>query len=118
MGDVELKVYITNYYKGLFKPPNTNNFSLVEELKQDIAQVMEEENNLLTVPFTEMEVKEAIFQMEHNKSSGPDGFPAEFYQVFWDIIKGDVKSLFLDFWEDRLPLFSLNFGVITLLPKI
>jgi len=114
----ELKAYITNYYKGLFGPLEENNFSLVEELKQDIAQVMEEENNLLTAPFTEMEVKEAIFQMEHNKSPGPDGFPAEFFQVFWDIIKGDVKSLFLDFWEDRLPLFSLNFGVITLLPKI
>jgi hypothetical protein len=37
------------------------------------------ENNLLTSTFTEDEVKEAIFQMEHNKALGPDGFPVEFY---------------------------------------
>lgn len=32
----------------------------------------EEENNLLTGPFTEAEVKEAVFQIEHNKSPGSD----------------------------------------------
>jgi hypothetical protein len=62
-------------------------------------------------------VKEAIFQMKHNKAPGPDGFPIEFYQVFWEIIKGDLMALFCDFHEGRLPLFSLNFGIITLLPK-
>ena len=30
----------------------------------------------------EKEVREAIFQMKHNKAPGPDGFPVEFYQVF------------------------------------
>jgi len=25
-------------------------------------------------------VKEAVFQMEHNKVPGPDGFPAEFFK--------------------------------------
>ena len=33
-------------------------------------------------PFTEKEIKEVIFQMEHNKAPGPDEFPAEFYQLF------------------------------------
>jgi hypothetical protein len=28
-----------------------------------------------------------VFQLEHNKASGPDGFPAEFYQNFWEVIK-------------------------------
>jgi hypothetical protein len=32
--------------------------------------------------------------MEHNKAPGPDGFLAEFYQSFWDIIKGDLLDLF------------------------
>ena len=37
---------------------------------------------MLVEKFTEEEVKNAIFQMEHNKAPGPDGFPPEFYQVF------------------------------------
>jgi len=55
--------------------------------------------------------------MEHNKAPGPDGFLAEFYQVFWDLIKLDLMSLFNDFQEGNLPLHSLNFGNIILLPK-
>ena len=94
-----------------------NNFSLVESRIEDIPQVSDEENIMLTSPFTEEEIKQAVFQMEHNKAPGPDGFPAEFYQVFWEIIKGDLMSLFKNFHEECLPLFSLNFGVITLLPK-
>jgi hypothetical protein len=34
--------------------------------------------------------------MEHNKAPGPDGFPAEFYQHFWDVIKSDLLALFAD----------------------
>jgi hypothetical protein len=44
--------------------------------------VSDEENEILIVDFTKNEVREAIFQMEHNKAPGPDGFPTEFYQVF------------------------------------
>jgi hypothetical protein len=40
------------------------------------------ENEFLTTPFTEKEIREAIFSMEHNKAPGPYGFPAEFYQHF------------------------------------
>jgi hypothetical protein len=92
----------------LFGPPENTNITLVEDYIEDI---------LLTSTFTEDEVKEAIFQKEHNKAPGPDGFPIEFYQVFWEILKEDLMALFDDFHEDKLPLFSLNFGVITLLPK-
>jgi hypothetical protein len=42
----------------------------------DIPQVSEEENALLTTPYIEEEVKKVAFQMEHNKAPGPDGFPA------------------------------------------
>ena len=56
--------------------------------------------------------------MEHNKAPGPDGFPAEFYQVFWEVIKDDLLALFADFHNEDLNLFSLNFGIITLIPKV
>jgi hypothetical protein len=55
--------------------------------------------------------------MKHNKALGPDGFPAEFYQVFWSLIKDDLMAMFRDFHSGNLPLFCLNFGIIMLLPK-
>ena len=55
--------------------------------------------------------------MKHNKASGPDGFPAEFYQIFWSLIKDDLMAMFREFHVGKLPLFNLNFGTITLIPK-
>jgi hypothetical protein len=98
----------------LFGPPEGEQFSLDESRNHDIPQVSTEENEALTAVFLE---KEVIFQMKHNKAPGPDGFPTEFYQAFWEVIKGDLMALFKEFHEGQLPLFSLNFGTITLLPK-
>ena len=89
-----------------------------ETLRDDIPQVSEEENEVLTAPFSDEEIKTAVFYMEHNKAPGPDGFPNEFYQLCWEIVKLDLMSLFHEFHAKRLPIHSLNFGVITLLPKI
>jgi hypothetical protein len=83
----------------------------------DIPKLTNQENNFLITDFTEKEVHEAIMQMEKNKAPGPDGFPAEFYQSFWEIFKHDLLALFADFKQGRLPLHKLNFGNIILLPK-
>ena len=55
--------------------------------------------------------------MEKSKAPGPDGFPAEFYQKCWHIIKKDLMDMFVAFHKGELPLFHLNFGTIILLPK-
>jgi hypothetical protein len=72
---------------------------------------------VLSADFTKIEVKEAVMQMKMSKAPGPDGFPAEFYQVFWDTIKEDMMAMFYQLQAGDLPLFRLNFGIITLLPK-
>lgn len=63
-GDVQIKKYITKFYKDLFGAPVGNNFSLMESQREDIPQVSEEENEVLTKSFSDDEVKEAIFQMD------------------------------------------------------
>jgi hypothetical protein len=83
----------------------------------DIPQVSALENEFLTDEFLESEVRAVGFQMEHNKALGPDGFPPEFYQVFWDLIKDDLMALFKEFHWGSLSLNSLNFGTIILLLK-
>ena len=47
-GHEQLKSYITNYYKGMFRAPEEGNFTLDESRTTDIPQVSEEENSLLT----------------------------------------------------------------------
>jgi hypothetical protein len=75
------------------------------------------ENEQLVKQFSEEEDQNAVFQMEHNKALGPDGFSAEFYQSCWDIIKKDLMALFTYFHQGTLPIHRLNFGTIILLPK-
>ena len=117
-GQEQPKSYITNYYKGLFGAPEEGNFTLDEFRTTDIPQVSVEENNLLTNPYSEDEVRTAVFQMERNKAPGPDGFPAKFYQNLWDVIKSDLLDMFASLHAGQLELFRLNFGEIILLPKI
>lgn len=55
--------------------------------------------------------------MKKNKAAGCDGFPIEFYQAYWGFIKYDIMMCFHEFYEGRLDLTRINFGIITLLPK-
>jgi mannosylglycoprotein endo-beta-mannosidase len=112
-----LKVYITEFYKKPFGAPVTTNISLVEEEVQDIPQISAVENEILTPPFSKEEVFVMISQIEYNKTPEPNGFPMEFYQKNWMVIKDDLLVLFNQFTNGDLPLYKLNFGVITLLPK-
>jgi NifB/MoaA-like Fe-S oxidoreductase len=56
--------------------------------------------------------------MEHNKAPRPDGFPAEFYQTFRDIIRVDLLAMFSLLHAGQLELFHFNLGEIILLPKV
>ena len=113
-GQEHLKAYITSYYKGLFGAPAEDILSMDETRTEDIPQVSNEENTFLNSPFTEEEIKKAVFQMEHNKAPGPDGSPPEFYQHFWDAIKTDLIELFQCLHVRQLELFRLKFEEIVL----
>jgi hypothetical protein len=56
--------------------------------------------------------------MEHNKAPGITLLPIEFYQHFWETVKHDMLRMFEDLSLGEPLLFSLNFGVITLIPKV
>jgi hypothetical protein len=72
-GEEQLNKYIMNYYKSLFGEPERNNLKLNESMVEDIPQITPMENGFLEVEFTEKEVREAVFQMKHNKALGRTG---------------------------------------------
>ena len=55
VGEDNLKLYITEYYKKLFGSPEPNTFTLMENITHDIPQLTLEENDILTAAFTEKE---------------------------------------------------------------
>jgi hypothetical protein len=56
VGEENLKVFITEYYKKLFGEPTKNNFHMREDMGADIPQISPEENSILISEFTEDEV--------------------------------------------------------------
>jgi hypothetical protein len=72
---------------------------------------------MLALLLTEVEVYNAIMQMQRNKSPEPDGFSAEFYQACWGFIKFDLVDMFASFHYGELHFYHLNFGSIVLLLK-
>lgn len=110
--------HATQYYTKLFGPADTRSVPLSPNLFEGVTSVNDEDNEDLCRPFSESEIKNALFQMEHNKAAGPDKIPVEFYQTRWNIIKEDIMELFNDFHQGKLDVRRLNYGIITLLPKV
>ena len=68
-------------------------------------------------PFNEEEIRVVIFRLCAKKSPGPDGFPIVFFQMFWDLVKLDILSLFTQFYNGNMDLRFLNYALVVLILK-
>ncbi|CAN6249384.1 unnamed protein product [Urochloa humidicola] len=117
-GDEEILKHATNYYRDLFGPSDSPLCAMDPDSWDQNEKVNPEENEWLTRPFTEEEIKKAVFSMEKNTAPGPDHLPVEFYQACWDIVKNDFMEMILEFEQKKLDTGRLCYGNITLIPKI
>lgn len=116
-GTDNLLKHASNYYKGLFNNDNKCNLFLRQDIWNTTQKLNMDEIEDLERPFTEAEIENAVDQMACNKAAGPDGFPVEFFQNCWSIIKFDVMNLFHAFHAHKVDLSRINYGSISLLPK-
>ena len=63
-------------------------------------------------------MRKAIFDMKDNTAPGPDGFGVFFYKTCWSTIKEVFMEMINDFYLGSLDIARLNYGVITLVPKV
>jgi hypothetical protein len=71
----------------------------------------------LTVPFTEVEAKQALKSMNRCSAPGPDGFGPSFYSATWQTIGADVMDFLQSFQDDNVQLENVNRSYMVLLPK-
>jgi hypothetical protein len=112
-----LLAHATDFYSNLFGPTPNFEIQIDDCIWEDAACLSDTDNEQLCKPFSEAEIRYALDQMEKNKAVGPDGIPIEFYQECLRIIKKDIVSLFDDFYQGKVDISRLNYGIITLLPK-
>ncbi|XP_042956310.1 uncharacterized protein LOC122292152 [Carya illinoinensis] len=105
----------TTHFVDLFTSSNPCDIGrCLEDIPTKVTPLM---NEVLLQPFSEEEVKSAVFQMKALGSPGPDGFPAIFYQSHWETIGKEVTSFALNVVNDGGSLEGVNETFITLIPK-
>jgi hypothetical protein len=83
----------------------------------DHPKLNQEDINHLKRSITHNNIEAAIKSLPKKKSSGPDGFSAEFYQTFKELIPTLLK-VFLETEREGTPSNSFYETTITLIPKL
>lgn len=103
------------YFQKLFESHGQNEAAMI--LEQVVPKVTEDMNMDLLLPFTNEEIKFALFQMHPTKAPGPDGMSPGFYQKHWDIVGQDVCNGVRSLLTSGGMLRKINFTHVTLIPK-
>ena len=117
-----IKIHFTNIFTS-----NGDNDSNLRENSEAIDLVLRELNlpqltpedvALLMCPFSDEEIKQAMFSFANDKSPGPDGFNAEFFKTYWSTVGEGVIQAVQRFFTTGHLLKEWNRTLLILIPKI
>ncbi|GJZ07669.1 hypothetical protein Tco_0541462 [Tanacetum coccineum] len=69
-------------------------------------------------PFTNREIKDAMFSIGDNKAPGPDGYSARYFKKAWHIVGNDICNAVKEFFFSGKLLEEFNATIISHIPKI
>ncbi|XP_026417145.1 uncharacterized protein LOC113312622 [Papaver somniferum] len=107
---------LVNHYKKKFERKNViyddDIFELIPKILTD------EDNKVMDVVPSFEEFKNAVFGMNANSASGPDGFPGSFYKYAWKVIGSELMEAMQYCWHNRYIPRGFNSNLLFLVPKI
>ena len=94
------------------------NLTLTANPRDISHQVSAEENISLAISYTAEELDACLKSTKTNTAPGPDGFPVAFFKQFWPCLRGLVLQILNGFMLGLVDISRLNFGIMSLLPKV
>jgi len=79
--------------------------------------VSEHDNSQLVREITEEEIAKAVWDMDPDKSPGPDGFSIIFYRSLWSTIKRDLRKMLNYTLQKKKLGGATNSTFLALIPK-
>ena len=116
--DKEILAECETFYKELFSAPK-NVIPTENDLFQSENDTVLDNNEAMSCEghLTEQECLKALRSMDREKTPGTDGFPAEFYKIFWkDLSPLLISALNYSYDEGSLSITQRR-GIIKLIPK-
>ncbi|KAM3219894.1 hypothetical protein P3L10_024425 [Capsicum annuum] len=110
------KVFV-DYYKALLGSKETGRVKAKTWFLKNGPMLTMEQQIQLIIPLSHKDIKAAMFSININKSSGPDGFGAGFFKLTWSIVGSDISDAILEFFEYGKLLTQINSTNIALIPK-
>ncbi|KAL2532785.1 Reverse transcriptase domain-containing protein [Abeliophyllum distichum] len=71
----------------------------------------------LVKSFSYGEIKEALFDIDNDKSPEPDGYSSFFFKKAWHVVGNDVCGVVEEFFSSSSLLKKINHSVVVLVPK-
>jgi hypothetical protein len=113
----QIAKHIVEFYKKLFVSSSNRGVSLNPGFWSREGQCGAVEKIKLGEPFTEKDVEKAVEGMKIEFAPRPNGFTVSFFKL-WGVIRIEVMKMVHDYNNNALDLRRLNYGVITLVPKV
>ncbi|XP_024199817.1 uncharacterized protein LOC112203016 [Rosa chinensis] len=114
----EIQRLLMQYYTEIFSTGGTDSTAISEIIGATSTKVTSSMNAELVMPYSDEEIKRALFQMHPSKSPGPDGMTPFFFQKYWNIVSNDVCTAVRTLLEQGEMWPESNFTHLCLIPKV
>ncbi|XP_016460088.1 uncharacterized protein LOC107783620 [Nicotiana tabacum] len=114
----DIAAIFVDYYQELLGTKGRNRPQAFHSFLRNVKTLSTTQQMQLVRPYSVAEVKTAMFSIEETKSPGPDGYGSDFYKASWSIIRDEVTSVVLKFFENEQLLTQINSTIIALIPKV
>ena len=118
VSQADIVAHIYDFFLNLLGTDEEKHLQLRVDFWGEEGRVSQAENDLLALTFSTEEIDEAVGAMKIDTAPGPDGWPVVFFRRFWPMFKDLFYGIINGFALGTVDVPRLNYGVISLIPKV